>query len=54
MGHSTPTRQPGAARITQGRYPHALLGELIDAKSVFERWLAEVGTVSTAVLAQRS
>jgi integrase len=49
MGHSSPARQGGAARITQERYTHALPGELAEAKTVFERWLAAAENVGTAV-----
>ncbi len=39
MGHAAPAHQPGAARITQERYTHALPGELEEALRSVDAWL---------------
>jgi integrase len=39
MGHAAPTRQVGAAQITQERYTHVLPGELSTARDSLDRWL---------------
>lgn len=49
MGHSTPAYQDGAARITQERYTHVLPGELLDAKTQFERWLNDAADSTSAL-----
>ncbi len=41
MGHASPSRQAGAAQITQERYTHALPGELEQARATFDGWLAD-------------
>jgi integrase len=40
MGHKTPEYQPGAARITLGRYTHTLPGELERARDLLDAFLA--------------
>lgn len=40
MGHASPARQAGAARITQERYTHALPGEIVRAGELLDQWLA--------------
>ena len=40
MGHASPARQAGAAQITQERYTHALPGDLEQARTTFDAWLA--------------
>jgi integrase len=47
MGHSTPARQAGAARITQERYTHALPGEISHARDSLDRWLVREGGMIT-------
>lgn len=41
MGHKTPEYQPGAARITLGRYTHMLSGELERARELLDAFIAE-------------
>ena len=41
MGHASPARQAGAARITQERYTHALPGEIVRAGDLLDQWLAQ-------------
>jgi integrase len=41
MGHATPTRQAGAAHITQERYTHALPGDLEQARRKLDGFLTE-------------
>ena len=53
MGHSAPIRQPGAARITQERYTHALPGELMEASTLFEQWLSKTASDLSEVSKRR-
>jgi len=41
MGHSVPSRQPGAAQITQERYTHVLPGDLVRAREQLETFVLE-------------
>jgi integrase len=40
MGHATPDRQPGAAKITLARYTHVMPDAIENARSQLDGWLA--------------